>query len=63
MARKKREPGGRGPKRRRQKPLDNLPDRRALEGVMQELVAGLQGQAHQETPLAKKGVERSKQDS
>ena len=29
MARKKREPGGRGPKRRLQKPLpENLPDRR-----------------------------------
>jgi hypothetical protein len=44
MARKKQEPGGRGPKRRRQEPaLDKLPDRRAMEGVMQQLVAGLQG--------------------
>jgi len=52
MARKKRQPGGRGPKRRRQKPpLDKLPDRRAMEGVMQQFVAGLQGQAHQDTPL------------
>src|SRR5262245_56514162 len=51
MARKKREPGGRGQKRRRPKPPDNLPDRRAMEGVMQQLVAGLQGQAHQDTPL------------
>src|SRR5262245_29374675 len=52
MARKKREPGGRGPKRRRPKPpLDKLPDRRAMEGVMHQLVAGLQGQAHQDTPL------------
>ena len=54
MARKKREPGGRGPKRRRQKPaLDKLPDRRAMEGMMQQLVAGLQGQAEQDTPLGK----------
>src|SRR5262245_31928533 len=52
MARKKREPGGRGPKRRRPKPpLDKLPDRRAMEGVMHQLVAGLQGPAHQDTPL------------
>jgi tetratricopeptide (TPR) repeat protein len=54
MARKKRQPGGRGPKRRRPKPaLEHLPDRRAMEGVMQELVAGLQGQPTQDTPLAK----------
>ena len=54
MARKKREPSGRGPKRRRQKPpLYKLPDRRAMEGVMQQLVAGLQGPAHQDTPLGK----------
>ena len=54
MARKKREPGGRGPKRRRPKPPpDKLPDRRAMEGVMQQFVAGLQGQAQQDTPLAK----------
>src|SRR5579884_1445140 len=52
MARKKREPSGRGPKRRRPKPPpDKLPDRRAMEGVMQQLVAGLQGQAHPDTPL------------
>ena len=54
MASKKQEPGGREPKRRRQQPpLDKLPDRRAMEGVMQQFVAGLQGQAHQDTPLAK----------
>ena len=47
MAGKKREPGGRGPK----PPPDKLPDRRAMEGVMQQVVAGLQGQAHQDTPL------------
>ena len=33
MTRKKQEPGGRGPSRRRQKPpLGKLPDRRAMEG-------------------------------
>ena len=54
MARKKRESGGRGPKRRRQKPpLDKLPDRRAMEGVMQQVVAGLRGESDQDTPLAK----------
>src|SRR5262245_32913679 len=53
MARKKREPGRRGSKRRRQKPPDKLPNRRAMEGVMQQLVAGLQGHAHQDTPLGK----------
>src|SRR5215468_3770511 len=54
MARKKPKPGGRGPHRRRPTPpLENLPDRRALEGVMQQLVAGLQGQADQDTPLGK----------
>src|SRR5262245_66628489 len=54
MARKKREPGGRGPKRRRQKPpLDKLPDRRAMEGMMQQFVAGLRGESDQDTPLAK----------
>jgi tetratricopeptide (TPR) repeat protein len=54
MARKKRKPDGRGPKRRRQEPpLDKLPDRRAMEAVMQQLVAGLQDQAQQDTPLGK----------
>src|SRR5208282_643205 len=52
MARKKRKPGGRGPKKRHQKPpLDKLPDRRAMEAKMQQLVAGLQGQPDQDTPL------------
>jgi hypothetical protein len=52
MARKQREPGGQGPRKRRQKPLpDKLPDRRAMEGVMQYLVAGLQGQTQPDTPL------------
>jgi tetratricopeptide (TPR) repeat protein len=43
MAKKKRKPD------KRKKPP--LPDRRAMEGVMQQLVAGLQGQAQQDTPL------------
>ena len=44
----------RGPKRRRPKPPpDNLPDPRAMEGVMQQLVAGLRGESDQDTPLAK----------
>jgi tetratricopeptide (TPR) repeat protein len=47
MAKKKRKPD----KNKRQ-PRD-LPDRRAMEGVMQHLVAGLQGQANQNTPLGK----------
>ena len=52
MARKKREPGGRGPKGRRPKPPpDKLPDRRAMEGVMRDLVRSLQGEAAQPTPL------------
>ena len=52
MARKKRGPGGETPQRRPQRAAD-LPDRRAMEGAMQQLVAGLQGHAHQDTPLAK----------
>jgi tetratricopeptide (TPR) repeat protein len=52
MARKKREPGGEKPERRSQRPAD-LPDRRAMEGVMQQLVAGLRGESDQDTPLAK----------
>src|SRR5450755_1489541 len=51
MARKKRKPDGEKPKRRLQRPAD-LPDRRAMEGMMQQIVAGLQGQANQDTPLA-----------
>ena len=50
MARKKRGPGGETPQRRPHRPAD-LPDRRAMEGAMQQLVAGLQGHAHQDTPL------------
>jgi tetratricopeptide (TPR) repeat protein len=54
MARKKREPGGRGPKRRHQKPPRTpLPDRRAIEAQMRHLVAGLQGHADEDTPLAR----------
>jgi tetratricopeptide (TPR) repeat protein len=47
MAKKKRKPD----KNKRKKP--RLPDRRAMEGLMQQLVAGLQGQAQQDTPLGK----------
>src|SRR5262245_12926837 len=54
MAKKKRRPSGRGPKKRRPKPPpDSLPDRRALEGMMQQFVAGVQGHADQDTPLGK----------
>ena len=54
MARKKRQPGGRGPKRWPQKPpLDKLPDRRAMEGLMRDLVAGLRDDADRDKPLAK----------
>ena len=42
MAKKKRKPA---------QPPRDLPDRRAMEGMMQQLVAGLQGQANQDTPL------------
>ena len=42
MAKKKRKPD------KRRKPL---PDRRAMEGVMPQLVSGLQGHAQQDTPL------------
>jgi tetratricopeptide (TPR) repeat protein len=44
MARKKRKPD----EERR-----NIPDHRAMEGVLRELVAGLQGETDQDTPLAK----------
>jgi tetratricopeptide (TPR) repeat protein len=57
MARKKRRRDERGPKRPRPKaPLEHAPDRRAMERVMQQLVAGLQGQANQDTPLGKAQV-------
>jgi tetratricopeptide (TPR) repeat protein len=49
MPRNRRQDGER-PNRRPKRPAD-LPDRRAMEGVMQQVVAGLQGHAHQDTPL------------
>ena len=49
MPRKKRRPHGEGSRRR---PAD-LPDRRAMEGMMRQFVAGLQGHAHRATPLGK----------
>jgi hypothetical protein len=57
MAKKNRPPEGEGPKRRRRaRPpadLPALPDRRAMERVMQQLVGDLGGGADQDTPLAK----------
>jgi tetratricopeptide (TPR) repeat protein len=52
MASKKREPGGRGPKRRRQKPsLEKLPDPRVLEGAMRQFMRAQRGEAGEPTPL------------
>jgi len=51
MARKKREPDGEKPNRRSQRPAD-LPDRQAMEGMMQQVVAGLRGESDKDTPLA-----------
>jgi tetratricopeptide (TPR) repeat protein len=53
MAREKRQPHGKRPiQRRRAKPqLGNAPDRRAVEGVMHQFIAGLQGEGDQDTPL------------
>lgn len=47
MAKKKRKPD----KHKRKNPP--IPDRRAMEGVMQEFVAGLQGHVQQDSPLGK----------
>lgn len=54
MAKKKRRPSGDKP-RRRKHPSDvpELPDRRAMEGVMRQLVAGMQEGSQEDTPLAK----------
>ena len=52
MAKKKRKPDGERPKRRPPRHA-TLPDRRAMEGMMQQLVAGVQGEADQDTPLGK----------
>ena len=53
MARRRRRPDDETPNRRRPVPPRSLPDRRAMEGAMQQLVAGLQGRADQDTPLGK----------
>jgi hypothetical protein len=53
MAKKKRRSDAEQPKPRRPMRPTDLPDRRAIEGVMQQLVAGLRGQADQDTPLGK----------
>jgi hypothetical protein len=52
MARKKQGPGGDKPKRRPRRPPD-LPDRRALEGLMRQAVAGLRGEADPDMPLGR----------
>ncbi len=51
MARKKR-PSDKN-KRKPPKPPDKLPDRRAMEGIMHQMIAGLQGPPRPETPLDK----------
>src|SRR4051812_34167826 len=51
MAGKKRKPDRN--KRKQSKPPRDLPDRRTMERAMQQLVAGLQGQASEDTPLGK----------
>src|SRR5579884_2002921 len=51
MARKRREPSGRRPKRRREPPSDTLPDPRAMEGIMQQMLGRLQGHEQADTPL------------
>src|SRR5687768_2222110 len=54
MARKRRKPDRDRPRRRsRPSPASHLPDRQAMEGIMQEYVHSLQGDADQDTPLAK----------
>jgi tetratricopeptide (TPR) repeat protein len=56
MARKKRPPGGEGPKRRRTKPpgdVPDSPDRPALEGAMRQFVRSQPGGVGPDTPLDK----------
>src|ERR1700681_1327564 len=56
MAKKKRKPDGERPKQRKQSsPADSpdIPDRRAMEGVLHELVHSLPGAADQDTPQAR----------
>lgn len=53
MAKKKRNPKGGKPKRTRRAPdRMSIPDRRAMEGIMHELVGQLQGAGNPDTPLA-----------
>jgi tetratricopeptide (TPR) repeat protein len=52
VARKKRKPDADKPKRRPRRPAA-LSDRRALEGLMRQAVAGLRGEADQDTPLGR----------
>jgi tetratricopeptide (TPR) repeat protein len=53
MAGKKREPGGRGPRRRRQQPPRDLPDPRALEGALRQFVRAQRGEPEPDTPLGR----------
>src|SRR4051812_37621889 len=58
MAKRKPRPEGERPKKRRgvrPAPADGpkLPDPRALEGMMHQLVSGMRGNSDQNTPLAK----------
>jgi tetratricopeptide (TPR) repeat protein len=56
MAKKKRRPEGDRPRRRpspRRPESSDLPDRRAMEGVMQQFVAGLGGGPPPDTPLGR----------
>ncbi len=55
MARRKRPGGGKGPKRRRRSPPapQDLPDRRAMESVMRQLVSGIEGPGDADTPQAR----------
>lgn len=52
MAKRKRKPDGDKPKRKPRRP-SGLPDRRSMEGVLRQLVAGVQGGASSDTPLAR----------
>lgn len=58
MAKKKPRPEGANPRRRKRPrrktdPLANLPDRRTMEGLMQQLMVGRAGEAPPDTPIAR----------
>src|SRR5262249_44191846 len=52
MARNRRRPDGERPRQRRPAPPGDIPDRRAMEGLMRDLVDGLRDEAAPDTPLA-----------